>query len=171
MRGSNLSFANGHYGRGRAPDFLRNLAVARSTNISGTREHPPSPFAAPPQSRKASKRDSAQDAPAIWSQRQHPDRVANDERRHRNQEGSRETAMSPAAPSGVHDASRAHADEHDGPDDRAGRGSQPHGGQHGHARNAPEPDKRAPATRPIRGAAAGIGTARATHVTSPQRQD
>src|SRR3546814_918853 len=100
----------GPNGSARAFDFARNLAVARSTNIPGTREHPPSPFAAPPQSSKTAKRDSAQNAPAMWSQRQHPDCVANDACRHRNQERSRETAMSPSASSGVHDASRAHAD-------------------------------------------------------------
>src|SRR3546814_11729412 len=119
----------GPNGSARASDFARNLAVARSTNIPGTREHPPSPFAAPPQSSKTAKRDSAQNAPAMWSQRQHPDCVANDECRHRNQERSRETALSPSASSGVHDASRAHAAAPDEQDSRPGRGCQPPVGQ------------------------------------------
>ena len=74
----------GPYGSGRASNLARNL----STNIPRTREHAPSPFAAPPQASKAAKRDAG-----------------------------------------------------------------------------------SPATRPIPGAAAGIGTARATHVISPQRRD
>lgn len=121
----------GHYSSGRTSDLPRNLTAARNALIFGTRELAPCPFAAPPQSGKPAKRDSAQNTPAMWPQRQHPNRVGDDQYRHPNQERSGETAMSPAAPSGVHDTSRTHGGQHDGPDDRAGRRFQPHGGQHG----------------------------------------
>lgn len=119
------------------------------SRLSAGDERAQDALATPPQKGAPDKGGTCEHVPTVGTERQNSDRIADDERRHQDQERAGKAAVRSITTPGICDARSTHPEEHYGPDDCARYRPHEASHQYGGAWKTPEHDKGSLVASPI----------------------